>query len=197
MDLVSMTPTIICNWLWNRYQCIRKEQQDSDKAVALMMQTQFKGKWCSLCGKNGHIWPNCFQLPENKGKEDKYFKKLKEWCKNKNKNGNGKELKPNGQQKCWECGSNNHVRKDCPKRNGKGKDEAALPAVDEELLLMAGPNKGFGPNTWIADSGASSHMTNKKKGFIDYTPSTKTVTISDGTSLHVAGIGKWKGSYMD
>ena len=68
-------------------------------------------------------------------------------------------------------------------------------AVDEELFLMAGVNKGFSSNTWIADLGASCHMINDKTGFVDYTPLTKHVTIGNGTSLRVARIGTWKGTY--
>ena len=81
------------------------------------------------------------------------------------------------------------MKKDCPEKEGK-KEDAALSLVDKNLLFMAGPEKGFAEYTWIADSGASSHMTNKREGFISLNTScTKTVTIRDGTTMKVVSIG--------
>ena len=72
-------------------------------------------------------------------------------------------------------------------------------AVDNELVLMANvdTNHTLHDNIWIADTGASNHMTNSLKGMYDLKPNTKYITVGNGSRMQVTKTEKWRGTAID
>lgn len=143
-----------------RYTRLQKEQEDSDEAVALMMSKGFKGA-CTVCGKIGHKGADCFTLEKNKAKKDEFYKKLNERRGGKGRNYKGK--------------SKNKDKKD------KEKDkEKEVTQETTEIILMANNLEKFERHTWIADSGASTHMCNDLTMMYDLKQTSQTISIGDG-----------------
>jgi len=146
-----------------RYTRIQKEQEDSDDAVALMVTNKFKGA-CNVCGKIGHKGSDCFTLEKNKAKKEEYFKKMKE------RKGKGK------------------------KNKSKNKDKESKPPQEEtEIVLMANQCEKFDRYTWIADSGASSHMCNDLSVMVDLKDTNQTISIGDGRKMQAVKVGMVRG----
>ncbi len=63
-------------------------------------------------------------------------------------------------------------------------------------VLMMNPEKPdkIGRDTWICDSGASSHMTNDRKGMTETRASNKGIKIGNGVSIKAELVGKYKGT---
>ena len=60
---------------------------------------------------------------------------------------------------------------------------------------MATTDKKFEMNTWIADSGSSSHMVNHLEGFTKVkTKNSCTVLTGNGKSMTIQKTGTWKGT---
>jgi hypothetical protein len=159
-----------------RYTRLQKAIDDPDDAVALMMKTQFK-KACTVCGKIGHKGVDCFTLEKNKEKKEEYFKKLKE-KKNKGKNKKNWSRKPNN--------------------DGSSNNSMAMTNIDQEMILVA-KNEAtiFSTYTWIADSGATTHMTNNLAGMFDLMDANICISVGDGRKMTTVKIGKWKGMAID
>ena len=159
-----------------RFTRLQKLMEDPDEAVALMMRSQFKGA-CTVCGKIGHKGSDCFTLEKNKAKKEAYYKKV-EQNRKKNKN-KGKWTPRNSQDK------------------NKKKDDPSRTAYNDEMVLIANDMKKFKENTWVADSGATTHMCNSLEGMYDLEDSNLTISVGDGRSMSTVKVGKFKGSITD
>jgi len=140
------------------------------------MKTQFK-RACTVCGKIGHKGVDCFTLEKNKEKKEEYFKKLKE-KRNKGKNKRNWSRKPNN--------------------DGNSNNPMAMTNIDQEMILVA-KNEAtiFSAFTWIADSGATTHMTNKLAGMFDLMDANICISVGDGRKMTTLKVGKWKGTVID
>ena len=69
-------------------------------------------------------------------------------------------------------------------QESKLKEKVTMPLEGGRKALNAGQNKGLS-GTWIIDSGATCHMCNNKKVFIDmrHLDTPQQVTLGDGSSL--------------
>ena len=113
---------------------------------------------------------------------------------------------------CYYCKEEGHMKRNCPKLNrkniagshkmnsGKSKHENANIATDEfeseesaftvcqagniNLALVASTN------SWILDSGATSHLCGNQSSFLEIKDHYSRVTIGDGHEMGVTGIGK-------
>lgn len=165
-----------------------KTKRDSDNTNEHVFQSEQKGKrrkvkpekkkenlHCTICDRNGHAATDC------------YYR---------------------GKPKCGNCALFGHLTKDCRKPGGakfKGKQrqtnegqveetcqacmtkddepiELAFVATDDDDVFMAGDNddKPLCYYSWLADTAASSHITNNRAAFTDYT----------SLHTHVSGIGR-------
>ena len=138
-----------------------------------MMKTQFK-KACHVCGVIGHKGADCFTLPKNKEKKEAYLKRMREKRKGKNKN--------NGQKR---------------NSNDSGEHNTAMVGLNEEMILVANNSKSFNQNTWIADSGATTHMTNSLDGMFDLEDAKVSISVGDGRKMVTLKVGKWRGTAIN
>ncbi len=166
-----------------RYKRLLKTNSDEQEAIALMAKAQFK-KACTVCGKIGHKGADCFTLEKNKDKKDAYMKKLNERRNNKGNNRHNNKGKGNG--------PNN-------RQNNQRSDEAmAMTTIDNEMVLMTDSNHNTFHNfTWIADSGATTHMTNSLEGMYDLADAKVSVSVGDGRKMRTVKTGKWRGIAVD
>ena len=165
-----------------RYTRLQKAN-DNDEAIALMMKTQFK-RACTVCGKIGHKGTDCFTLEKNKEKKEEYFKKLNEKRNKGRNNQNGNKNKKN-----WNRKPNNDIGPNTT---------MAMTNIDEEMILVAKNDATiFSTFTWIADSGATTHMTNNLAGMFDLVDANISISVGDGRKMNTLKTGKWKGMAID
>ena len=72
------------------------------------------------------------------------------------------------------------------------KKEGANVAKESNIILLGSENGMVSEDTWVADTGATSHMVNKLDGMYDIVESKKQVMIGDGTLLNIEKTGKLK-----
>ena len=169
----------------SRYKRLLKTNSDEQEAIALMAKTQFK-KACTVCGKIGHKGADCFTLERNKDKKEAYMKKMNE---RRNKGSNrpqkGRGNRPN------HPGFNNN-------NNNHNQSSMAMTLINDEMILMTDNNSNSFHNlTWIADSGATTHMTNCLEGMFDLVDTNVNVSVGDGRKMKTVKIGKWRGTAVD
>ncbi|CAI5708033.1 unnamed protein product [Peronospora farinosa] len=88
------------------------------------------------------------------------------------------------QGKCFACGRHGHKRSQCrnvkPSRPG---DEFVFSAFSDEPILNS---------TWLLDSGATRHMTDDKREFVEYEDLSTPIyiTVANGHQLKAQGTGK-------
>ncbi|CAN0512041.1 unnamed protein product, partial [Discosporangium mesarthrocarpum] len=123
--------------------------------------------------------------------------------------------------KCWYCHQHGHMAHDCPTRvcttcgesrhgPSRCKRQEMIPAgytatvVEPGLsgkytVLAATETRADGFEEWIADSGATWHMTNKISGMIDFigTTSDTYVESANGDKCMVKGKGKLEVVFND
>jgi len=134
-------------------------QKDSKQALAAT--GKYKGT-CTFCGKIGHKATDCYMRKnEEKAQEDKKnnYKQKNAW------KGEWSEEKVQlyKDNKCFFCKKPGQKLQDC--RQKKAETETAN--ATQETALMAMTTKAVSENTWIADSGATCHITNDLTGLYD------------------------------
>lgn len=95
---------------------------------------------------------------------------------------------------CHNCGQDGHWKRDCKKKDSQSRPGSSGGATDlsaltatAELVMNCSPAE-----TWIADSGASCHMTSHREFFSTYTSASDGGSIRtavSGNKLQVAGKG--------
>ena len=104
--------------------------------------------------------------------------------------------------KCYECGGENHIRKNCPSLKQRKKNFHGKPVVNtvssndnEGIILLASSvsalNICVNRNDFVIDSGATNHMCFDKSLFknISNIDENISVKVGDGSSLPVEGKG--------
>jgi len=79
--------------------------------------------------------------------------------------------------KCFFCKKPGHKLQDCRER------KAETTNATQETALMAMTTKAVSETTWIADSGATCHITNDPTGLYDIEHMETPVTLGDGTTV--------------
>jgi len=120
-----------------------------------------EGRKCFNCGQVGHINAYCDRPGGPKHKPDNSKKESKQSSKPKEKANVAKKTQVNFDS-----------------------DEES----DTAYMARSGPKEG--PDTWIIDSGASSHLSKDRDGFSDFREvSGKLIRIGDDSSLSASGVG--------
>lgn len=177
-----------------RFTRLQKANENMDEAIALMAKQQFKGA-CSVCGKIGHKGADCFTLERNKDKKEAYFKKMDERRNKNNKNNQSGNQKNSFKNKKHHQGKKHGNNQES---NQNANTTMAMTNIDEEMILIAESNpQSFNSFTWIADSGASTHMTNTMDGMFDVTDANINISVGDGRKMTTTKVGKWKGVAID
>ena len=128
----------------------------------------FKGE-CNMCGNYDHIASDRWR---NKNKND-------------NRNDNKSAINPHVNRECKKCVKRGHKDLDCWAKKGKEKEN-----VFNNLFLGAKfcgkvqeENNEEDPKEWLGDSGASSHITHKKKDMIDVKKCEINITVENGHKM--------------
>lgn len=94
--------------------------------------------------------------------------------------------KPMGKFKCYECGTEGHIARNCRKRIYDEKKETKEECVN---LICLSAIQHSNNEEWIIDSGASRPMTNRKDWMANKKPINESVTIANDSKLNVKEIG--------
>ena len=101
--------------------------------------------------------------------------------------------------RCFGCGRFGHIRRFCraEKRNYDNTEPAHKAKIAEEFegdgvfAAVTGPIQPSQMDTWLVDSGASTHVTREKELLLDYREFEKPemVGLGDGKSVEAVGVG--------
>ena len=180
-----------------KYQRIKKQNNVEDDKALIMRHQQFKGT-CRNCGKYGHKAKDC----RNKERNNKNDQRIN--------NNNRDERGPRINGKCNYCGKEGHMEKFCfkKKKDKKNNDESANVAQannnneEEEFVMvhsedtMKGKNSKLTENTWLGDTGATTHMHYSLNGMTNIKTADVSITIGSGKKLRGTKRGTWHGTIL-
>lgn len=172
---------------------------------------QFKGD-CRICGVKGHKAGDCWENPKNKDKRPPNYKS-KSNASSSNENNNDK-------RKCTYCGKDNHTAENCFKKKKDEKKsvhgeaaELVMIAVDgcagqdfhSEMVLMHKEGKdvnqirnkyNISKDTFIIDSGATSHMRFSLDGMKNLKPWKVPIKVGNAEDMYSEKIGTYHGKVI-
>lgn len=93
--------------------------------------------------------------------------------------------------KCFECGKEGHIARNCRKRSAGNEDKKDQPEDNVNLICLSAIHSSE-KDEWIIDSGASRPMTNQKNWMINEKPTNESVTIANDTKINVTQVGDVK-----
>ena len=203
--------------IFSSYKTTSRSQQSNSSEVSMVAATQsttknsksfpkkFKGD-CRLCGTKGHKAADCWDNEKNKDKRPS-------WYKNKNTESANVSAGQSGENKghyhCTYCGKNNHNVDRCFKKQKDDKKsqsevaEVVMVAIEntslEYNLLSKTDNSGattLNHHSFIADSGASSHMRFSQDGMTELEPYVVEVKVGNSESIYSTSKGKFQGTVI-
>ena len=152
---------------------------------------------CSNCGKLGHTAAECWAPGGGKAGQGP------------GKSNRRKQFKGN----CRFCGKYGHKASECwenpksPNYRGGNKNGRANQASTNQTTGYSGYESDVSfmaktgtsvpknrENVWVADTGATCHMTGNDKGFVEWKDSNEQVIFGNGEILKVLKVGTWKGT---
>ena len=185
--------------LRSKYQRLKKNNEAEDDKALIARHQQFKGT-CRNCGKYGHKAKDC---------RDKTKSRSQQRNNNNNSGRNQNERGPRINGKCNYCGKEGHMEKYCyKKKKDKGESENAnivhaTENEDEEAFVMVhsmdepkGKSSKVNENTWLGDSGATTHMRYSLQGMKDLRPTEVKITLGSGKRLTANKRGTWCGTVL-
>lgn len=166
--------------------------------IALLSSSKHKNKQvkkdCRICGKKGHIGNDCWENERNKDKRPNNWKTPRK---------DEKQFIQKDKKKCNYCGRENHTEDKCFK---KLKDEKEASHREETTNLMfvtyqtnlsTTDTYDFGFNTWILDSGSTSHMKKDLNGMTDLVPFQSKITVGNQETIYSQQKGTYHGNYLN
>jgi hypothetical protein len=207
MSKKELTIEILRDKLNSRYEKLssnRDEKGDdtSDEKALVMGGRKFKGN-CRLCGKIGHKANDCWDNEKNKDKRPKNYQPSgdhragqqsgNDQARNFNSD-SGNKKKFDGH--CHFCKKYGHHINDCYKKKKRDEREESANVsneTSEHVLTVTDVVDGSSGDIWIADSGATSHMTNSLEGMYDIVDMSTSVTVGNGKQIKIEKSGKLKG----
>ena len=127
------------------------------------------------------------------------MKTINEQKNNKNRHNSqgkrpGRGSKSNGRNQSHD----NHHRNYRNNGQSSSENENAMTTRNEEMILMAAPNGAkIEKDIWIADSGATTHMTNNLVGMFDLQDKESKISVGNGKTMTSSKTGKWRGTFVD
>jgi len=101
-----------------------------------------------------------------------------------NNNGDDKKKKKKNSDwkkkvKCFGCGKNGHIARDCSHKKDGGQDGGRK----KEEAFCSYVNVSVTADSWIVNSAASCHMTLRREWFVTYEPYVVQVNIANGNQI--------------
>lgn len=94
---------------------------------------------------------------------------------------------------CYKCNKEGHFKSKCPNNKrvvNKTKDKTASDASKKDKALFVSNVEDSTSKEWYVDSGATTHISNRKDWLQDYTEdSNHSVTVASGQALNAHGTG--------
>jgi len=185
--------------------------KDKDEEQALVAghnsHKKFKGT-CRLCGVMGHKADQCWEDDKNAEKRPQGWVKGRRQTggNSNNRNNNNNNRSNNGQRfqgNCTYCQKYGHREADCRKKIADERAnttsdvaETVLMALEDDVVLGISDKICKDEAIWIADTGATSHMTNNLEGMYDITDTTSGVRLGDGKVISSVKTGKLNGIFQ-
>jgi hypothetical protein len=159
---------------------------------------KFKGD-CRICGKKGHKAADCWDNEKNKDKRPNFAKAMVT-----------QDSPAKSNLHCTYCGRDNHTVDRCfkkqkdEKKNNLNKKDAAdivMISIDKQVTLYHKhdhpydkfSSKTLNENTFVVDSGATSHMRFSTDGMYDLQEWRSEVTVGNNQVMHSVAKGTYKG----
>jgi hypothetical protein len=170
----QLTLPIIIQCLNAQYLRIRKPVQNDEKVLAAVHRKPSK-IICRVCGKMGHKAADCWDNEKNKDKRPAGWRPRQGTAGTQDDASNTRF--PSGGRffgNCFYCNKARHRIEVCRKKKaadarnaGTAMNANANIEPSEEHVLVAALHNINDKNTWVADTGATSHMTNCDEGLYD------------------------------
>ena len=170
---------------------VKRKSHEAALTAGFKFKKKFKGD-CRVCGAKGHKATDCWDADKNRSKRPTWYKNPEQRKRSETAN----LVTPNGRPRlyCTYCKKDNHTEDRCFQ---KRKDEKLLPPfthsanvmlLSYDTCLLAANNKDkVNINTFIADSGASTHMVHSKHLLTNFQPSIGEIKIGDNSNMESSG----------
>ena len=169
------------------YSGMKPDVKNDEKALAAKQGNKPYKKKCRICGQQGHKPEDCWEKNENKEKHPPN-RKSRKGTNQSQQDGTSSTSRFNG--KCHYCQKDGHRIADCRKKkreeaNKASENKEEKKENDSEHVLIANFKPDTYSNTWVGDTGATSHMTNNDEGMFNCRASDSKVYIGDGKGLDI------------
>ena len=160
---------------------------------------QYKGD-CRTCGKKGHKSVDCWEKAENKDKRPTSWKSAS--------GAESANVATPGKLSCTYCKRTNHTVDRCwqkAKDEKKKGEHAELNLItfsspfmleddtEQSLFISHARQQGITTDTFIADSGATTHMRNSEHGMFDMVDHIVDIKVGNSQTMVSTKKGKFKG----
>ena len=188
-------------------QMTTKRNKNGERILVTGRFRKFKGD-CKLCGKKGHKAIDCWDNPKNIAKRPKNYNSKKG-----NESATTAKSQTNKPIHCDYCNKDYHTIDKCFKKQKDDKNKeskTSTPPVRSEkaevqliclsrtekemLMLHSNSTTPFTDNTFIADSGATSHMRYSTEGMYNLQPYSTQITVGNNEIMMSQSIGDFKGT---
>lgn len=164
--------------LRSKFQRLKKMtgSKNSDERGLVVSGKTFK--WaCRNCGKIGHKAADC-KAPKKKKVNFTYCKR------------DGHE-----EEKCYKKAWDESKKEDNNDAVKNSKAETAMLTVEDQKALMSAGS--IEADSWIADTGASTHMVNSKEFIFNLRSKNATVSVGNGQRANINLMGDLKGKILN
>jgi len=158
---------------------------ETDQALAAFRR--YKGK-CSNCSKFRHKMADCRSKTVSQKKEEHGESK---------KNKKEKKMEHDTSNiLCFNCGEMGHFQLKCPKAKSKKGTRKQTDKEADTVLATIEREEWPHQDIWVANSAASTHITNSEASMFNVKNICEPVNIGDGTLVYTTKVGKLWMEYL-